>query len=52
MAYGHAELNLIAASRAIAHTVDVLLGLPELDAEQLQFLRDYGPEQQRLSRTA
>jgi hypothetical protein len=42
--YGHAEGARIAAQLVIAETVELLLSLPTLDAEQLQFVQEFAPE--------
>lgn len=39
MTYGHAERNRIAAQLAIAETIELLLRLPSLDEEQVQFVQ-------------
>jgi hypothetical protein len=45
--YGHAELARIAAENAIAETVELLLSLPTLDEDQLQYIQEFAPEQLR-----
>jgi hypothetical protein len=45
--YGHAERARIAAELAIAETVELLLGLPSLDEDQLRFLEEFAPERLR-----
>jgi hypothetical protein len=47
MEYGHAERNLIAAQRAIAETIELLLRLPSLNEEQVQFVQEFAPERIR-----
>ena len=42
--YGHAERARVAAQRAIAETVELLLCLPSLDQEQLRFIEEFAPE--------
>jgi hypothetical protein len=42
--YGHAERARVAAQRAIAETVELLLSLPSLDEEQLRFVEEFAPE--------
>jgi len=42
--YGHAEQTRIAAQVAIAETVELLLSLPSLDEDQLQYVREFAPE--------
>lgn len=42
--YGHAERACITAQRAIAETVELLLSLPLLDEDQLQFIQEFAPE--------
>ena len=43
--YGHAERARIAAQKAIAETVELLLSLPRLDEEQLRFIEEFAPAQ-------
>jgi hypothetical protein len=45
--YGHAERTRAAVQLAVAETVELLLGLPGLDAEQLQFVQEFAPERLR-----
>jgi hypothetical protein len=42
--YGHAERVRLATQIAIAETVELLLRLPSLNDEQLQFVREFAPE--------
>jgi len=51
MEYGHAERNRIAAQRAIAETIELLLRLPSLNEEQVEFMQEFGPQWLRRSRT-
>jgi hypothetical protein len=41
--YGHAEPARISAQQAVAETVELLLSLPNLDEDQLQFIREFAP---------
>ena len=45
--YGHAERARVAAERAIAETVELLLSLHRLDQDQLRFIEEFAPEQLR-----
>jgi hypothetical protein len=45
--YGHAERARIATERVIAETVELLLGLPDLDDDQLRFVEEFAPEELR-----
>ncbi len=46
--YGHAERVRLAAQLATAETVEMLLNLPRLNEEQLQFVKEFAPERLRL----
>jgi hypothetical protein len=48
MTYGHAERNRIAAQLAVAETIELLLRLPRLDKEQIQFVQEFAPGKLRL----
>jgi hypothetical protein len=50
MEYGHAERNRIAAQRAIAETIELLMRLPRLNEEQTQFVQEFAPERLRVPR--
>jgi hypothetical protein len=45
--YGHAERVRLAAQRATAETIELLLRLPSLNDEQLQFMQEFAPERPR-----
>jgi hypothetical protein len=42
--YGHAERVRLATQLSIAETIELLLSLPSLNEEQLQFVQEFAPE--------